>query len=275
MYGYGYISIGGIGSGDSFDPDAQAFITAAGITDPTQQTAINTLVVSLKANGLWTKMKVIYPFVGGTATTHKFNLKDPRDLDAAFRLSFVGGWTHSSTGALPNGTNAYANSFFKPLTNGLAYNNNHIAYYSRTINAGLNSLSQFYEVGSGNNTGNNNLSLWTRREANTAGYDSSNFPTNRQTFSNTDGRGFYIGTAPNTTAKFFRNGVLRSSIVASAFSITDFNIYIGGFNEIGGSTYSSQKQVAFSSIGDGLTDTEAANFYTAVQTFQTTLGRNV
>ena len=35
--------------GSSFDPDAQAFITAAGITDNTQQTAINTLVVGLKA----------------------------------------------------------------------------------------------------------------------------------------------------------------------------------------------------------------------------------
>jgi hypothetical protein len=35
------------------------------------------------------------------------------------------------------------------------------------------------------------------------------------------------------------------------------------------------KELAFSSIGDGLTDTEAANFYTAVQAFQTTLGRQV
>ena len=31
-------------------------------------------------------MKAIYPFVGGTATTHKFNLKDPADINAAFRL---------------------------------------------------------------------------------------------------------------------------------------------------------------------------------------------
>ena len=37
----------------------------------------------------------------------------------------------------------------------------------------------------------------------------------------------------------------------------------------------SAKECAFASIGDGLTDTEAANFYTAVQTFQTTLSRNV
>jgi hypothetical protein len=34
-------------------------------------------------------------------------------------------------------------------------------------------------------------------------------------------------------------------------------------------------QFAFASIGDGLTNTEAANFYTAVQAYQTTLSRQV
>ena len=55
-------------------------------------------------------MKALYPFVGGTATSHKFNLKDPRDLDAAFRLQFNGGWTHNSNGVTPNGTNGYADN---------------------------------------------------------------------------------------------------------------------------------------------------------------------
>ena len=57
------------------DADAQAFITAAAITDPTQQTAINNLVVGMKADGTWTKMKAIYPFVGGTASTTNTTLK--------------------------------------------------------------------------------------------------------------------------------------------------------------------------------------------------------
>ena len=34
-------------------------------------------------------------------------------------------------------------------------------------------------------------------------------------------------------------------------------------------------QCAFASIGEGLTDAEASSFYTAVQTYQTTLGRQV
>jgi hypothetical protein len=49
------------------DADAQAFITAAAITDPTQQAAINTLVVDLKGYNVWSKMKAIYPFLGSTA----------------------------------------------------------------------------------------------------------------------------------------------------------------------------------------------------------------
>ena len=106
-------------SGAAFDADAQAFITAAVITDVTQQNAINTLVVDLKGYSIWTKFSAIYPIVGGTAAQHKFNLKNPLDTDAAFRLVFSGGWTHSANGALPNGTNGYAdtkvNAFNEPL----------------------------------------------------------------------------------------------------------------------------------------------------------------
>jgi len=148
MYGYGnsmFLATNGIlarsGGGGGVDPDAQAFITAAGITDPTQQGAINTLVVDLKGYSIWTKFKAIYPIVGGTASQHKYNLKDPRDLDAAFRLTFATGWTHSSTGMLPNGASAFANSFLIPNTT-LTLNSTHISYYSRT-----NIAEGVYDIG--------------------------------------------------------------------------------------------------------------------------------
>jgi hypothetical protein len=47
----------------SFDTDYQAFITATGITQPTQSAALETLVSDLKSYGLWSKMKAIYPMV--------------------------------------------------------------------------------------------------------------------------------------------------------------------------------------------------------------------
>jgi len=47
----------------SFDPDYSAFITATGITQPTQSAALETLVSDLKSYGLWSKIKAIYPMV--------------------------------------------------------------------------------------------------------------------------------------------------------------------------------------------------------------------
>jgi hypothetical protein len=106
--------IGEIETGTPLDPDAQAFITAAGITDTEIETAIDWLVRNLKSSGLWSKLYAFYPLVGGTALTCKWNLKDPRDLDAAFRLTFNGGMLFSSTGASGNIVNAFANTHFNP-----------------------------------------------------------------------------------------------------------------------------------------------------------------
>jgi hypothetical protein len=253
-----------------FDPDAQAFITAANITDNTQKTAINTLVVNLKGYGIWTKMKAIYPFVGGTATTHKWNLKNPLDTDAAFRLVFSGGWTHSSTGPTPNGVNAYADTFLVPNTI-LSQNSTHISYYSR-INSNLTEI----EIGASNgpNATDNKLVLEIRTSNVT--YYNINSTTTYISHADTDSRAFYIG---NRTASNVVNGWRNSSKLATGTTASTTpstaKVYLGAFNRVGSVVFYSTKQCAFASLGDGLTDTEAANFYTAVQAFNTTLGRQV
>lgn len=260
------------------DPDVFAFITAAGITDVTQFNAINQLVIDLKTYGLWIKMKAIYPFVGGTASAHKFNLKDPRDLDVAFRLVFNGGWAHTITGALPNGTNGYADSKFNPIANSLTYNDNHISIYSRSSQAGgLPGNDAFYEIGEGNFTGSELYAIHCRRLNNQSAYDTGNFVTNRLSYTNTEGGdGFFLGKSLSGTAKYYRNNITKvtdSSLGNS--SLGSYNVYIGGFNEQNSTIYYAYRQIAFASMGSGLTDIEASNFYTAVQAFQTTLSRNV
>lgn len=251
-------------TGASGDADANAFITAAGITDATQQSAIQTLVTDLKGYGIWTKMKALYPMVGGTATTHKYNLKDPQDTDGAFRLVFYGGWTHSSTGALPNGTTAYANTKYNPNNNGLL-NSAHLSYYSRTT-------SNVTEVEMGAQSGPvqllNITTLGTTYYAiNTTGY---------LTYSDSDSKGFYIS---NRTASNVTNGWKNNTKVASgtfpSVALVNNEIALSAYNNNGPIQYLSTKECAFASIGEGLDDTEAANFYTAVQAFQTTLSRNV
>jgi len=266
-----------VAAGGGTDADAQAFITAAAITDATQQSAINTLVVDLKTYGIWTKMKAIYPFVGGTASTHKFNLKDPRDLDAAFRLVFSGGWTHSSTGALPNGTNAYADTYLTPSTV-LSNADHHLSYYSRT-----QALTNSIEIGVGNNLGNFSAHFRIRFTGG-AFVDKFTFASGNNVTdalintTNTDSRGHFLGNILSiSNRKTFKNGTVQgtnTSIITNTLGTG--NIYLAAYNtQPNTANIFSTKQCAFSSIGDGLTDTEAANFYTAVQAYQTTLSRNV
>ena len=149
-------------SGGSVDPDAQAFITAAGITDSTQQSAIDNLVIGLKANNLWTKMKAIYPFVGGTATTHKWNLKDPRDLDAAFRLAFTGAWIHSSNGIQGNSFNCYVETYLDPsVVFGYLIYSGHFSAYSRTALPVIPGFNVWIDVGYYNSFGGDYLGSYS------------------------------------------------------------------------------------------------------------------
>lgn len=252
----------------STDPNAQAFITAANITDPTQKSAINQLVVDLKGYGIWTKMKAIYPFVGGTASTHKYNLKDPRDLDAAFRLVFNGGWTHSSNGATPNGTNGYANTKLIPSTS-LAANSSHLSFYSRS------NISQIVsEMGSRNGNDSTGILLVIGRSLNTSQYR-VNTGAIYINYSDTNSLGMMtVNRTASNLQNSFRNGVLKSTDTTSSNGLTTLEITISGWN-IGYISGYSSKQCAFATIGDGLTNTEATDLYSAVQAFQTTLSRNV
>jgi len=244
--------------------DAQAFITAAGITDPTQQSAIITLVADLKTYGIWTKMKAIYPIVGGTASSHKFNLKDPRDLDVAFRLNFSTGWTHSTNGMLPNGTSAFADTFLNTSTQ-LNVNSHSFGMYSRT-----NNTTGSQAIGSFDNTPRflqNNLSLGNF----VSGLVSSviSYTANPSTSL------LMLTRTSSTLSKAFRAGVLLGQETVIMGTLPSFNFYLGARNNAGPPALYSNHQCAFAFIGDGLTDTDASNLYTAVQAYQTTLSRQV
>jgi hypothetical protein len=258
------------GGGGGVDPDAQAFITAAAITDPTQQAAINTLVVDLKGYGIWTKSKALYPFCGGSASSHKFNLKNPLDTDAAFRLVFSGGWTHSVNGATPNGTNAYADTKLNPSIS-LGQNSTHLAYYSRT-NISAN------QIETGVVSSSPNIQTYLLYSFAGISYKSINRTESIVGSIATPTTGLLIGSRANsTTEKYYKSGSLLSTVTVNSTGLINGNIFLGSANNIGGGAaiWYSSKQTAFASIGDGLTDTEAANFYTAVQAFQTTLGRSI
>jgi len=243
------------------DPDAQAFITAASITNPTQQSAINQLVVDLKGYSIWTKFDAIYPMVGGTNSQHTWNLKNT----SQFQISWQGGVTSSANGVQFNGMNSYGITNYTPSTSGIL-NSHHMSFYSRTQSNGT-------EVEFGSFDGNSSLI-----EIRTTGvtYFRINNGSGTISFADSDSRAFYLA---NRTASNVINGwrnstkAVNSTLISTALPSRAY--FLGAFNNGGTPTFYTTKQCAFASIGQGLTDTEAANFYTAVQNFNTALARQV
>ena len=246
-----------------FDTDAQAFITAASITDSTQQSAIDTLVTDLKDAGVWTKMKAIYPIVGGTASSHKFNLKDPRDLDAAFRLSFSSGWTHSADGAQVTAKTAtYADTHILPSSE-LSTTSTHMSYYAKTLTSGNSQVA----IGDGEID-----SMWLGLYS-SAYYGAIANAYVQQNY--TSSPAYYLVNKPSSTQlKFIIDSsiVVTKSITTGSFSGTQ-NLYLNNYSN--STTFTTISTCAFATIGDGLTDTESSDLYTAIQAFQTTLSRQV
>jgi len=248
----------------TYDADAQAFITAAGLTDNTQKNAINTLVISLKGYGLWIKMKAIYPIIGGTSFTHKWNLKDPRDLNIAYRLIFTT-TNHTSTGInLISGAGG-VDTNLNPFTE-LVDSDNHMSNYCYTDNDGL-------YIDMGNVAAGTYYSLYN--SFSNVFYSDNPNSSNRISVSNTISNGFYTSSRTSSVShKGYKNG---ASITSTAASMTGTfpNNQIGLLHAAGaGTPYTSNRTYNFFTIGSGLTDTDASNLYTAVLTFETTLGRN-
>ena len=203
----------------------------------------------------------------------KYNLVNPVDSDAAFRLVFNGGWTHSSNGATPNGTNGYADTFVNPFLHTLGYSQ-HVSMYSRTQNTSISgvqlgvldsasaeiALFQYY----------NSVSL--------KGATFYAYPARAVKINNTNTLGFQIAsrTSNNSLKLYFNNSLLDTNTNTETLTRPNGKIYLGGSNWFStGATQYTPHQHAFDTIGDGLTDTEAANLYTRVQAFQTSLSRNI
>jgi hypothetical protein len=248
-------------NGDSpiFDPDAQRFFDSSGVTDAIQQVAVDIFVQQLKDSLLWTKFGAIYPMVGGSASMMKWNLKDPRDLDAAYRLTFNGSPVFSVTGVLFPTIADFADTH---LTDAVySYNDNAISYFSRTQNT-----VSGYDMGCFDHAAPyNEMAIYDTVDAvNWFGYyDFGPTPTNT--------KGLFMLSATASDVTRFENGVVKNSAgVAPVPGSTGYPVVLGYVN---GAAAGGARECALATIGNGLTIAQAMTFYTIVQNFQGRLGR--
>jgi hypothetical protein len=238
-----------------------AWIAATSETDPTIISALNTLETDLTTYGLTSKIKALYPMVGGTASKHSYNFINT----AQYQITFNGGWTHASTGALPSGVNSHADTNFN--SNILALNSSTLLFYTTTNSDGV-----LVDMGNSDNV-SENIMLIKLSSSTLLSTNSSS--AGRIAVSNTDSRGLYLLTrTASNVVKYFKNSSLISSSSASSLSTVNRNIWISAWNNVLGDYYRSPRNVICSAMADGLNDTESANLSNAINTFNTTLTRN-
>jgi hypothetical protein len=265
------INLGLIGSGNftGVDIDALAFFTrvtaAGGTLSATEQSAIDTLVKQMKDDGIWTKMKAIYPMVGASAGACAQNLKS-----ASFTGVFNGGWTFASTGATPNGTSGYMNTNLNML-NDLSQNNVHFSVYLRTDSQGVLAAG-------GAGTGNDNSIMMYPRLAGGAYINLFSSGGNNAIAAASNSLRFRMLNRINSSViNYFENTTKFNGNLPSVVG-SNKNIYISALNSsVNPLTPGSfdNRENAFVSLGEGFDDTQALNLYNSVQAFQTTLGRQV
>lgn len=244
-----------------------SFLTASAISDTTIRGALNTLDVGLISNSLDTKMKALYPFVGGTASTHKFNFMNSADTNAAFRLAFSPtGWTHSNTGALPNGTNAFADTFFIPSVD------------ASTSGFGFGVYSRVDDVTGTKIYGANQSAInITQQNFSNGNFINGTLASNIINFTAAPSTRFMYNRRNSTTdMQAYRDGVSLGTNTAAAIAMPNCKFYFGARNTITNTPdiYDTH-EIAFAVLDIGLTNTQALSLSTLVNNFQTTLGRQV
>jgi hypothetical protein len=262
------------------DADAQTYINkvveVGGTMTQAIANAVNTLFTSMKSDGLYTQTKLLYPMVGATPASHALNAKSVNEANKTItwygRMDTSAG--HSSAGCLPDGSsNCYGGIARSPselidnINDGYAVG----AYQSAfTANSGFLIGVQ------------NNATFTNPRYQLNLPFDSNNVycglggagPTIIGPTSTT-ATGFFLGSRNSATSLvLYKNG---SSIATSASSITLANVQTEDIELFGlnGNGDLHIGTVSFVIMINALDATESSNLNTAVQAFQTSLGRNV
>jgi hypothetical protein len=220
-------------------------------------------------------MLAIYPFIGGTAALHQWNLKDPRDADAAYRLTFNGGYHSTALGYRANqqgqsnvSSGYYADTHCVPLGL-LTQDSTHLAFYSL---ADVPPVSRC-EMGCYNWTGTaaSRFHVIARYQPTMYYYGMSEEGTSNVNVPASSGLFVATRTGPASQTAY-RNGVNLQTTTPSSIGLPPTSVWIGGINTFVDKT---DLPCGFASIGSGLSDQENADLYAVVQQYQTALDRQV
>lgn len=233
-----------------------------------------TLFDELQSNGLYNKIYAMYPMLGGSSATCKFNAVDPDNDDASFRLTFNGGWVFNTSGATGNGINTYADTHLTPSS--YSQYSGHSSFYSLTqvngpeveigaVNGGT-AFDANYRLAIDNKVFGTDYRI----------YDINSFGNNTTGSSVTGTTGYFVmSRESNSYSAMYKNGSFNQSGSTATITGVTYSLYVGATNNYGtGVLAQSSKTCAIATIGQSLTASEVSTLSTIINTWATAVGRN-
>lgn len=257
----------------SFDPDATTYInavlSAGGSLTDLEKNAIDQLYVDLKGYGVYTKLLMMYPFLGGSFSAYSIN-----GIGSSYTLSYYNtpGLTVNSDG-LQFG-NGYANPGLYADDSNIDINDVHVGVYVTVPCTGCGNEVEF-----GGTTA-------------TSGYQGGfifplgNVPVYKVIYDNglggnswgdNNARYGILNKIDSSTVNQWENGSKVQTYTGKSTTAAENQLQMIGCWYIDGGTpyYLSTKTIGFFHLGTSLDDTDAANISSAVNTFMTTISRNI
>ena len=247
-----------------YDTDALTYLTAVsnagGTTGNTINTAVNNLFLSLKSANLYSKLQVMYPFVGGTDASNSINGLNPGTKD----IIFHGGWTQSSDGSAGNASNAWADTQMVTTVD-IIDGDKHYAFYNKQVAPNGVGWDGVWDGGGGNVWGDN------LNTGDQLGLGLNSLAGNQGTIHNYVD--CFIGTINGSLGIFYEDGAQFASLGVGVSFSSSFNYYLGCMNTSGGPAYYNNYIYSYYSLGTGLNPTEVSDYNTIIKTFITQIGR--
>lgn len=249
----------------SMSGEARRFLQAAGHTWDVDAQIIGSLVRGLQDAGTWTKYLAIYPFYparAASANNHRWNLCNPQDTNGAFRITWSGTVTHASAG-ISSASSGYGNTNLVASTAGISASSVSLCAYCTQ-----DPVNNAIQVGA------ENAGVEWALSAGTPNFYPAITSEAVYPFATIAAGGYFVATRTDgTTIRGYQNGaeiVNAAQGSAAALTTNPFFVLASNIGSAGGPSTSSVRYVA---IGSGLTDTEVAADYAAIQAYQTSLGR--
>lgn len=221
----------------------------------------------------WDKFSAVYPFIGGTASSHAKNL-----ISSTYDLTMNGTITHSADGMKGDGATGYADTGIIPSTLYAGNYDHHLSIYVNEMSVTDQSIDM--------ECGDMDVNRFCCAFWNAPGTDDTyrlakSCGGNHTVVSQVNGQAVYgniiMSRTSSTDMRVYRAESLEQTITTAATEVLpSTSLIILGRRYTAVDVYSkSSSCVAFASVGAGLTDAECKHLAAAVRRFQAALGRNV